>query len=155
MGKVIKSKKGIVLLAALVVAIAAAVGAYAYFTNSGSGTGTATVGTSVAASISGTSSDLLYPGGPGVPVSITVTNNGAGNQHIDTVTLDSIDPDGTHATCATVLGTDFSMANVLIDEDLDAGQTSAVHTGTLYMLDSGVSQDACKNAGLTLNLSSN
>ena len=82
--KVIKSKRGIALLAVLVVAAIASFGAYAYFTNSGAGTGSATVGTSVAATISGTSSANLYPGGPNVPVSITVTNNGSGHQFVDT-----------------------------------------------------------------------
>jgi putative ABC transport system permease protein len=53
-GKVIKSKKGIALLAALIVAVAAAIGAYAYFTTTGSGTGSAAVGTDTAISLSGT-----------------------------------------------------------------------------------------------------
>src|SRR5579872_5873800 len=39
--KMLKSKKGLVLLATLAVAVMAAVGAYAYFTNSGTATKTA------------------------------------------------------------------------------------------------------------------
>ena len=44
MKRFIKSKKGLVLLATLVVAAAASVGAYAYLTTGGSGTGSATDG---------------------------------------------------------------------------------------------------------------
>jgi hypothetical protein len=160
----LKSKRTFVLVGVLAVAVFSAVGAYAYFTASGSGSGSATVGTSVAASISGTSSDLLYPGGDPIDVSITVTNNGSGNQHVDTVHLVSVDafagpgftnpiPVGTGAGQCDV--SQFSMPDVLINENLDAGATSAAHTGQLSMADSGVSQDGCKNAVLRLNLSSN
>ena len=43
--KVIKSKRGIALLAVLVAAAIAAFGAYAYWTTSGNGTGSASTGT--------------------------------------------------------------------------------------------------------------
>ena len=42
MKKFLKSKKGLALLAALVVAVAASVGAYAYWTTTGAGSGSAT-----------------------------------------------------------------------------------------------------------------
>ncbi len=162
-----KFNKKTVLIALSVVAVLAVAGtAVAYFTNSGSGTGSATVGTSVAATVDGTSTAILYPGDPaGIPVSITVTNNGAGSQQIDTVHFTGADafagpgftnpiPVGTGAGQCDVAA--FTMANVLINEDLAAGATtSGVHTGTLKMADTGVSQDGCKNAVLRLNLTSN
>lgn len=163
--KLIKSKKALVLLGVLVVAVAAAVGAYAYFTNNGSGTGSATVGTSATASIDGTSSDALYPGGPAVDVSVTVTNNGSGHQFVNKVHLDGVDaftdagfttpiPVGTGAgQCDT---SKFSMPDVTVGEDLAAGATSTVHTGHLSMANDTLnSQDGCKLAHLRLNLSSN
>jgi hypothetical protein len=163
--KVIKSRKGIALLAVLVVAAVASFGAYAYFTNSGTGTGSATVGTSVAATITGTSSANLYPGGPSVPVSITVKNNGSGHQFVDTVHFVSADafsgpgftnpiPVGVGAgKCDT---SQFSMADVVVGEDLAAGATSTIHTGSLFMAnDAAHTQDACQGATLRLNLTSN
>src|SRR2546423_5852004 len=54
MKKFIKSKKGLALLATLVVAVAASVGAYAYFTTSGSGSGNAQVGDATALVINAT-----------------------------------------------------------------------------------------------------
>ena len=52
--KLIKSKKGLVLLATLAVAVVAAVGAYAYFTSTGTGTSSAgTVGTATSWLVTG------------------------------------------------------------------------------------------------------
>ncbi len=62
--KVIKSKRGIALLAVLVVAAIAAFGAYAYWTTTGNGTGSATTGTDHGVTVNQTSpSSGLYPGG--------------------------------------------------------------------------------------------
>src|SRR5579862_3031395 len=63
MKKLLMSKKGIVLLATLVVALGvAAFGAYAYFTASGSGTGTVSVGTSAnQVVVAGATSTALTP----------------------------------------------------------------------------------------------
>lgn len=179
----IKSKKGLVLLATLVVAAAAAVGAYAYFTSSGSGTGSASVGTATPFVLSGATTGTLYPG-THETVAITVTNNGGGNQQLGTVTLTAVhacvgagsswngtscSAGGTEATgcedfsaAATNPGnTDFWMAPIAEGQDLAPGTyTSAsaspntINDGTLYMNDLNSSQDACKSANLTLTLSS-
>jgi hypothetical protein len=160
------TKKRALFTALVVVALAVTSSvAYAYFTGGGSGAGTATVGTTVNASISGTAASLLYPGGPGVTVPITVTNNSAGHQRIGTVTLTSVDaftgplftnpiPTGTGVgKCDT---TQFTMPAVTINEDLAAGATSTVHNGTLTMAnDPANTQDGCKSAILRLNLTSN
>ena len=76
MKKILKSKKGIVLLATLVVALGvAAFGAYAYFTASGSGSGTASVG-DVANNlyVTGTAGSTLYPGGAAATVTFSAKN---------------------------------------------------------------------------------
>jgi hypothetical protein len=146
-------------LALAVVAVLAVAGAaIAYFSTTGSGTGTATVGTNSALTLHATvSGDHLYPGDTtGDSVSFTADNPSSGVQHVNTIKLDSISVDSNHSTCAHVLGTDFSMADVSANQDIPSGNGQAVTaTGTLKMLDSGVNQDACKGAILTLNLSSN
>jgi len=155
MKKFFQSKKGLALLATFVVAAVAAIGAYAYFTDNGSGTGSATVGSSTPFTVHGDLASQLYPGGPAVTVPVTVTNNGSGYQRAGTVTLDSITADGGHASCDTSLnsaGSAFTFANpVAIGEDLAPGATSAVHNGSLQMNDTGVSQDTCQGANLTLH----
>jgi hypothetical protein len=170
--KFIKSKKALALLAGMIVAIVASVGAFAYFTAGGSGTGSASVGSSTGFTVNGDVSDALYPAGPGVTVPVTVTNNGSGAQKAGSVSLDSISIDTSSATytgatgaqkalwdaCDTSVGAAadgkaFTMADVTIGEDLAAGDTSTVHNGTLYMNDTGVSQDNCQGAPLTLNFS--
>jgi hypothetical protein len=148
MKRIFKSKKALVLLAVAVAAIAA-VGGYAFFTNSGSGTGSATVGSSSAITISGTSTDALYPAGPAVDVTITVTNPSAGAQKVDTVHFTGADD--ADATCDTSV---FSMPNVPVGVDIPAGESTQV-TGHLSMADNGQNQNSCQGDALTLNFTSN
>ncbi len=163
--KFIKTKKGIAMLATLVVVGAAAFGAYAYFTNSGSGTGSATVGTSAGPDLTATTVGAVTPGGQTGDVTISAYNNGTGQQLIGTVSLDSVDaysdlahtnsiPVGTGAgDCDT---SQFSMNPVVENQDIAPGGPTAltVH-GTLVMADDlANSQDGCKGAYLVLNLSS-
>jgi hypothetical protein len=147
MGKVIKSKKGIALLAALVVAIAAAVGAYAYFTANGSGTGSAAVGTSSGILLSGDTVGSLYPGGAEVPATVSITNPGSGTQHVGTIS-------GAVADQAGCLGSWFVVDDVVYNADLAAGASDSADTN-VRMLDSGINQDACKGLTMTINWSSN
>src|SRR5689334_24569075 len=84
--------------------------AFAYFTANGSGTGSASVGSATPIALSATSVDNLFPDGAGVDVTITVSNNGDGAQHVGSVSLASIDADGAHATCNTTVPTAFSMS---------------------------------------------
>src|SRR5207248_2861641 len=86
----LKSRKGIALLAMLVVAAVAAAGAYAYFTTTGSGSGTGTVGTSSNLVLTGTASATLYPG-TSSPVSFTALNNSPGHQQLGTIYLASVE----------------------------------------------------------------
>jgi hypothetical protein len=82
----IKSKKGIALLATLVVLAAAAVGAYAYFTATGTGSGTATVGSTandiyVTAATTGT----VYPDGTSHTLTFTAYNYSTFAQSISSI----------------------------------------------------------------------
>lgn len=100
--KFIKSKKGLVLLATLVVAAAAAIGAYAYFTSTGSGQGSATVGTATNWTVGETGSPTggpLYPdaaiGGANIQTdTYTVTNGGSGSQQLTSVDIKVADSSG-------------------------------------------------------------
>ena len=151
------SKKRVVLAAIVVVALAIASGvAYAYFTAAGAGTGSATVGNSTAIVLTPTITGTLYPGGTPATVSILVKNNGGGAQRVGTITA-SIAPDAGHLGCTVAIG-GFSMANVNVNQTLTASPSVGDHatvTGSLQMNDTGISQDACQGATLSLSFTSN
>lgn len=150
-------KRAVIGLAAVCVVAVAAV-AYAYFTSTGSGTATATVGTSSAVTIKGTVSGNLYPGSSST-VTLTVDNPSSGKQRVGTVSLEKITADAGHSTCSVVTtggNPDFTMADVVVNKTYGPGNGQAVTpTGSLTMNDTGISQDACQGATLTLTLKSN
>jgi hypothetical protein len=139
-------------------ALAVASIAFAYFTSSGSGTGTATVGSSSAVTLHATISSSLYPGSSS-PVSLTVDNPSSGVQRVGTVSLASISVDSGHSTCSTTItggNPDFTMAAVPVNQVISPGNGQSVAaTGTLAMNETGVNQDACQGATLTLHLTNN
>jgi hypothetical protein len=152
-----KSKRTFAALgcgAALVLSAAAV----AFFTSSGSGTGTAAVGSSSAVTLHATISSNLYPGSSS-PVSITVDNPSSGAQRVGTVTLASITVDAGHSTCSTAISSgnpDFTMPAVSVNKVFPSGSGQSVTpAGTLAMNDTGVNQDACQGATLTLHLTNN
>jgi hypothetical protein len=149
-------RRALALTAIGVLTVAA--GAYAYFTSTGSGTATATVGSGSAVTIKGTVGSTLYPGG-NATVTFTVDNPSAAAQRVGTITLASIAVDAGHSTCSKVLtggNPDFAMPAVAVNKTYGTGNNQSVTpTGTLTMNDTGVSQDACQGATLTLNLTSN
>lgn len=153
----IAKRRGLVALGC-VLAIAAAGAAVAYFTSSGSGTGTATVGSSSAVTLHATVSSTLYPGASS-PVSFTVDNPSSGSQRVGTITLASITVDAGHSTCSTAISggnPDFTMPAVAVNKTFAPGNGQSVtQTGTLTMNDTGISQDACQGATLTLHLTNN
>ena len=155
--KLITKKRVLSALAAVGI-LAIAAGAYAYFTTTGSGTATATVGSSSALVIKGTVTGNLYPGSSSA-VNLTVDNPSAGKQRIGSITLEKITPDAGHSTCATTItggNPDFTMAEVVVNKVFGPGNGQAVTpAGSLTMNDTGVSQDACQGATLTLTLKSN
>jgi len=139
-------------------ALAVAGAALAYFTSSGSGTGTATVGSGSAVTLHATVSSNLYPG-TSSPVSFTVDNPSPGSQRVGTITLGSITVDAAHSTCSTAISggnPDFSMPAVTVNQTFASGNNQSVTpTGTLTMKETGVNQDACQGATLTLHLTNN
>jgi hypothetical protein len=138
--------------------LAIAAGAYAYFTTTGSGTATATVGTSSAVTLKGTVTGNLYPGSSS-PVTLTVDNPSTGKQRVGTISLEKITADAGHSTCSVVTtggNPDFTMADVVVNKTYGTGNNQAVTpSGSLAMNDTGISQDACQGATLTLTLKNN
>lgn len=146
---------------ATVLALGSAVAAYAYFTNSGSGTGSAAVGTSTAVTLAGTITGSLYPAGAPASVSVLVTNPGTGSQLVTAVHLASITADSGHSTCVVTssgVNAAFTMSDITVGTTLTKTGTAGDHTtvsGSLQMNDTGIVQDTCQGATLTLNLTSN
>ena len=152
------NRKRVIIGLAGVCVVAIAAVAYAYFTSTGSGTATAKVGTSSAVTLKGTVSGNLYPGASS-QVSFTVDNPSSGAQRVGTITLTGITVDAGHSTCSVTISggnPDFSMPAVAVNATFPAGNGQAVTPkGTLTMNDTGVNQNACQGAELTLALSSN
>lgn len=150
-------KRALIALSAVAVLAMAGV-AFAYFTSTGSGTATASVGSGSAVTIKGTVASNLYPGGSS-PVTFTIDNPSSGAQRVGTITLTGIAVDAGHSTCSKVItggNPDFAMAPVVVNKVYSSGNGQTVtQTGTLAMNDTGVSQDACQGATLTLSLTSN
>ncbi len=149
------TQKRIFVALGCAIAVAAAGIALAYFTSSGSGTGSASVGSSSAVTLHASIGGNLYPGSSS-PVSFTLDNPSEGVQRVGTVSLSSISVDSGHSSCSTVLGggnPDFTMAAVPVNQVFPPGSGQSVSaTGTLAMNETGVNQDACQGATLTLNL---
>lgn len=152
------TRKRALIAFASVCVLAVAGAAIAYFTSTGSGTGTASVGTSSPVTLHATVTGNLYPGSSS-SVSFTVDNPSSGSQRVGTITLASISVDAGHSGCTTAISggnPDFSMPAVTVNKTFASGNGQAVtQTGTLTMNDTGVNQDACQGATLTLNLTNN
>jgi hypothetical protein len=150
------TKKRAVILG-VVAAMAFSAAAVAYFTTGGSGTGSATVGTSSTALITQTNTlAALYPT-TSQAVNLDINNTGSGSQFVNAVHLDSITADAGHSSCdvsSSGANAAFTMADVTVNETLAAGATTSKF-GSLAMNDTGVSQDSCQGATLTLHFSRN
>jgi hypothetical protein len=152
------TKRRVLIALGCTCALAIAGVAIAYFTSSGSGTGTATVGSSSTVTLHATMPSNLYPG-TSSPVSFTVDNPSQGSQRVGTITLSSITVDAGHSTCSTTItggNPDFSMPAVTVNQTFATGNGQSVTpTGTLTMKETGVNQDACQGATITLHLTNN
>jgi hypothetical protein len=144
--------KRVKLALGVVMALVVAGAAVAYWTGLGSGTATGTVNSGGTISLSGTVAAGLAPG-LNKAVSLTATNATTSAIKVGTVHLDSVAVDTAHATCVVA---DFTMADVVEDQSVAAGASNAALTnsGSLVFANTAVNQDACKNAILTLTLSS-
>jgi hypothetical protein len=148
MRKFLSRKKIAALTVVGVLAVAG--GAFAYWTSTGTGSGTATVGTPGVVTVTATVTSGISPG-TSEPVSFTAANATSSGIYLTGVHLVSVTPDSAHGTCTTA---DFSMADVTEGREIVAGATAQVlpTSGSLVYADTGVSQDACEGATLTLAL---
>ncbi len=172
----IKSKKGLVLLATLVVAAAAAVGAYAYFTSTGHGTGAASVGTSsdwTVTTSAATGGPLTPGGGAGTyeTVGYTIANPSTGHQNLANVNIKIADSSGnpwssqadnTKPACSA---TDFQLSldgttwapvggsvdDARLAQNFGPGDSHS-QSIQIRMVDNSANQDNCKNATVPLYL---
>ena len=146
------SKRRVVLLAVVVVALAIASGvAFAYFSSSGSNTGTAGVGSSqnLAVAQSGTVPSGLVPGGAAQDVKVTVTNNATFKQSLSALTI-SLDDTQLPAGCSKDWFT-VTSPTIALPIVLNASGGSTTLTGSIQMTESNSLQDNCKDATLHLN----
>jgi hypothetical protein len=164
MKKFFTSKKGLALLATMIVAVAA-VGAYAYFTSTGSGSGSATVGSDSAWVVgqTATSGGPLYPDstiGTGniQTKTYTVNNPSLGNQYLTDVKVKVANADGSPWTSGTCNASDFSVGGAPVGGtytdtdsfgDFTAGETRT-DSVTVQMIDNNANQNDCR--GLTVPL---
>jgi hypothetical protein len=134
--------------------------AFAYFTSSGSGNGSGVVGSAAnwGVSVSNTASGTIYPGQGSETLAYTVTNNGSGNQELQSlavaVTADSSTPANvfqystSNQTYSSVSGCQASWFTAAVDQpspgvDLAPGKTV---TGliTVTMADATANQNLCE-----------
>ena len=154
--KNVSRKAAAIAVATALTVFGGAGAAIAYWTTTGSGTGSTTVssanGTVV---LHGTIGSGVLAPGTSRSVTFTADNAGASDLRVRTIKLDSINVDSAHSSCVV---TDFSMADVASDTTVVHGSSgqAVAGTGTLAFANDLVnSQDGCKGATLTLNLSSN
>jgi hypothetical protein len=153
-------KRKALVAAATVVAVFVAVGAYAYWTNSGSGSGTATTGTSAAITVTQTSTPTgLYPGGTPAALAGKFNNTNSGPVHVNQVSATIGAITGPNITAGTpCTAADYALAGfpATVNADVPVGTAvGAWSGGTIAMVDTGVNQDGCKGATITLNYTSN
>jgi hypothetical protein len=147
MPRILKRKKLVLIAAGAVVAAVAAFAAYAYFSSTGSGTGSASVGASSTIQLSSPAVGTLYPGGPAVPVTVSIHNPGSGNEFVGTIS-------GTVADNTGCLGSWFTVDPITYDTSVVAGDTATASTN-VRMVESNTNQDACQSKTVTINWSSN
>lgn len=165
------TKKRAFVALGLVAALTVAGAAYAFFQSTGTGTGTAAVGSATQWGVSSaTSGGPMYPGTTmgDESVKVTITNNGSGNQSLNSFTMSVAQSNGSAWTSPTTnyptenacsasdfaLGTNTAAGSYTVDKSVDtklpddlAPGSSYSTTVNLHMLDTQVPQDNCQ--GLT------
>jgi hypothetical protein len=142
-------KKSPIIVIALVAVFALATGAFAYWTTTGAGTGTSTNaagnGTLV---LHATTAAGLTPGKT-QPVVFTGDNAGSSSLYVGTITtVDSLSPVG-------CLAADFTVAPFASNRTIPATTNGfALGSGSITFADTAANQDLCKNAVVTLTVSS-
>ncbi len=136
----------------ILLALVVAGGAFAYWTISGGGTGSATAGT-VTSDLTVTQLSAvtgLYPGGS--PVALPVRISNANSAPVKVGSLSAALDGSTLPTGCTVA--DFAVSGPVALNTMIGGSASLDNSGlTVQMVETGVNQDACKGATVTLQYS--
>jgi hypothetical protein len=155
------TRRKIAIGSTVAVLAAGGVVGYAFFTAGGSGTGSGSTGSANTATVNqaspanadySTGDGNLYPNTT-QKVHLTVTNNGKGQQFINTVKLSSVTSATAGCDSATHAGW-WTMPTVTIGENVAAGATSTNHDGTITFVDDGTPQDVCQGVALTFHYTS-
>ncbi len=146
------SKKTFALVATTTAAVLAGSGiAVAYWTTTGSGTGSATAGTTSVLTVAQTSSPAgLYPGGPASQLDISVTNPGTAAARITTLTAT---PTSTDKPGCNAADFDVQVTGIAATTIAPGATTPFTNVGTVALTETGVNQDACKGAVVTISYS--
>ena len=141
-------RRTVIVLGVLVVAAIAAVSGYAYFSAAGTGSGSAYTGAVATIQLSGdASSGYLYPGGPAIPITVTVHNPGVATQYVGAITgavsapLNLCNP-----AWFTIAPTSYGY--------LAGGATDTVSSSISMPQDNNDNQSGCAGQTLTLSWSS-
>ena len=150
------SKKTFAVVASATAAVLVGGGvAVAYWTTTGTGTGSATAGTTASLVVTQTTATPtgLYPGGPASSLDLSVSNPGTSAVRIFTLTAaptgTSNEPGCLPANFATTPIT-VPGAGVLIGPGASVSFPAAT---TVALQETGVDQNACKNATVTITYS--
>jgi hypothetical protein len=157
-------KKKIGAVVAVVAIAAGATAAFAYFTAAGSGTGQAAVGGTGTWGVAqdGAASGNMYPGQGSSDVTFTITNDGSGNQAIESgqLTATILDDSGDITeNGVAVSGCSASWFTPSVGTPVPGYGTSIAPAGTVSdtvtvtMTDSGTNQNPCQNRTPDVQLS--
>jgi hypothetical protein len=113
-------------------------------------------GLSPTLSIKHTNAAVTVSPGTSSIVRLDITNHAREPQYVRFVHLDGITTDAAHASCsvrASGVNAAFTMRDIRVSATLASG-TKTSRAGSLTMNDTGVNQNACQRATLTLHFSS-
>jgi hypothetical protein len=152
------TKKRLLVALTGVAALAIAGAAFAFFTSDGSGDGTAAVGSSTSYTVTVTlGSTALVPSGATNSVHVSVKNLGDGAQQITSLVPTALTSDKSGCSTAFSSGAtndttkDFYVAPISVPANTTiASGASYAADASIKMNDTGVSQDNCQGATLTL-----
>jgi len=159
MARISRTKKTLVVAAAIALTIAGAGGAYAYWTSTGEGAGTAETGESVAFTFTVEDPEGdLSPGSDGQTLDFTVTNPGEGSQLLGEVSVYIATSDGTPDGLPWVppVGCEYddyaaSITTQPTQGELAAGATTAdAGVATVVLANTAFNQDACQGEDVPL-----
>lgn len=149
----LRPNKKIAVLGTICLLMAAG-GAYAYWTQGGTGSGTSTTGTTATLTIVQTSTITgLAPGAPAQELTGTITNPNDATVQVTSVTA-ALSPTGLPTGCTTADYVINDAVGTVADGNLVKNESTTWSGPAIQMVDTGVNQDACKGATVTVTYTS-